>query len=86
MSTFNVFGSMIGAMEIVFLVRVLHVTPAGVGLVFSGSAVGGMSSTSRRSPMGPDAGRRGRRRHAGHGGGGRETVWVSVIGCWCAGL
>lgn len=34
MSTFNFFGSMIGAMEIVFLVRVLHVTPAGVGLVF----------------------------------------------------
>ncbi|MEU9988182.1 MFS transporter [Streptomyces sp. NPDC048045] len=36
--------------------------------------------------LGLDAGRRGRRRHAGHGGGVRETLWVSVIGRWCAGL
>ena len=42
MSMFNFFGSIIGAVEIVFLVRVLHVTPTGVGLVFSVSAVGGM--------------------------------------------
>jgi MFS family permease len=42
LGTFNFFGAMIGAVEIVFLVRDLHVTPAGVGLVFSVSAVGGM--------------------------------------------
>ncbi|MFF4036971.1 hypothetical protein [Streptomyces sp. NPDC001816] len=40
----------------------------------------------RVNHLGLDAGRRGRRRHAGHGGGVRETLRVSVIGCWCAGL
>jgi len=42
MGTFNFFVSMISAVEIVFLVRILHVSPAGVGLVFSFSAIGGM--------------------------------------------
>ncbi len=41
-STANLFGSSIQAVEIVFLVRVLHATPALVGLLFSLGAVGGL--------------------------------------------
>ena len=41
-STANLFGSSIQAVEIVFLVRVLHASPALVGLLFSLGAVGGL--------------------------------------------
>lgn len=41
-STANLFGSSIQAVEIVFLVRVLHAGPALVGLLFSLGAVGGL--------------------------------------------
>lgn len=40
--TSNFFSSLYGAVEIVFLVRVLHATPATIGLVFSLAAVGGL--------------------------------------------
>ena len=41
-STANLFGSSIQAVEIVYLVRVLHASPALVGLLFSLGAVGGL--------------------------------------------
>ncbi|HEV2377739.1 MAG TPA: MFS transporter [Streptosporangiaceae bacterium] len=41
--TSNLFGSMMAALEIVFLVRILHVTPAGTGLLVALSALGGVA-------------------------------------------
>jgi MFS family permease len=40
--TANLFGSMAGALEIIFLVRVVHVRPAEVGLLFAVGSVGGV--------------------------------------------
>jgi MFS family permease len=39
----NLFSSMAGAVEIVFLIRVLHVRPADTGLLFALAAVGGVA-------------------------------------------
>jgi MFS family permease len=41
--TSNLFSSVAMAVEIIFLVRVLHVRPAYTGLVFAGSAIGGVA-------------------------------------------
>jgi MFS family permease len=41
--TANLFSSMAGAVEIVFLIRVLHVRPADIGLLFALAAVGGVA-------------------------------------------
>jgi len=41
--TANLFSSMAGAVEIIFLIRVLHVRPAGTGLLFALAAVGGVA-------------------------------------------
>jgi MFS family permease len=41
--TANLFSSMAGAVEIVFLIRVLHVRPADTGLLFALAAVGGVA-------------------------------------------
>ena len=41
-ATANLFGSMTGALGIVFLVRVLHVRPAETGLLFSVGSLGGI--------------------------------------------
>jgi MFS family permease len=40
--TANLFGAAMSAVEIIFLVRALHVRPAAVGLVFALSSVGGV--------------------------------------------
>jgi MFS family permease len=40
--TANLFGSMTFALEVVFLIRVVHVSPAEVGLLFSVGSVGGI--------------------------------------------
>ena len=40
--TANLFGSISGAREIVFLVRVVHVRPADTGLLFSVGSLGGI--------------------------------------------
>ena len=40
--TANLFGSISGALEIVFLVRVVHVRPADTGLLFSVASLGGI--------------------------------------------
>jgi MFS family permease len=40
--TANLFGSMAAAVEIIFLIRVLHVRPAYTGLVFALAAIGGI--------------------------------------------
>jgi len=40
--TANLFGSMSGALEIIFLVRVVHVRPAEVGVLFAVGSVGGV--------------------------------------------
>ncbi len=41
-ATANLFGSISGALEIVFLVRVVHVRPASTGLLFSLGSLGGI--------------------------------------------
>jgi MFS family permease len=41
--TANLFSSMAGAVEIIFLIRVLHVRPADTGLLFALAAVGGVA-------------------------------------------
>ena len=41
-ATANLFGSMSGAIEILFLVRIVHISPAEVGLLFSIGSVGGI--------------------------------------------
>ena len=41
-ATANLFSSAVGAVEIIFLIRVLHVHPAYTGLIFSVSAIGGV--------------------------------------------
>jgi MFS family permease len=41
--TANLFSSMAGAVEIIFLIRVLHVQPADTGLLFALAAVGGVA-------------------------------------------
>lgn len=41
-ATANLFGSIAGALEIVFLVRVVHVGPADTGLLFSLGSIGGI--------------------------------------------
>ena len=41
--TANLFASMAGAVEIIFLIRVLHVRPAAIGLLFALAAVGGVA-------------------------------------------
>ncbi len=41
-ATANLFGSISGALEIVFLVRVVHVRPADTGLLFSVGSLGGI--------------------------------------------
>jgi len=40
--TANLFGAMSGALEIIFLVRILHVRPADTGLLFSVGSLGGI--------------------------------------------
>lgn len=40
--TANLFGAMAGALEIIFLVRIVHISPAEVGLLFSIGSVGGI--------------------------------------------
>jgi len=40
--TANLFGGMIVAVEIIFLVRILHVRPAGVGLLIAVASLGGV--------------------------------------------
>ncbi len=41
--TANLFGSMALALEIVFLIRVLHVRPAGTGLLIAAASLGGVA-------------------------------------------
>jgi len=41
--TANLFGGMIVAVEIIFLVRILHVRPAGVGLLIAVASLGGVA-------------------------------------------
>jgi predicted MFS family arabinose efflux permease len=49
-ATSNLFGSMVVAVEVVFLVRVVHLAPGGIGLVFAAAGIGGVLAalTSRR--------------------------------------
>ena len=42
-ATANLFNSMAGAIDIVFLIRVLHVRPADTGLLFGLAALGGIA-------------------------------------------
>jgi MFS family permease len=64
--TSNLFSSIAVAMDIIFLVRVLHVAPAYTGLVFAVSAVGGILG-------GLLAGRLGKRI------GTARIIWVSIL-------
>jgi MFS family permease len=64
--TANLFGSMATALEIVFLVRVLHVPPAGTGLLFAVASLGGVVG-------GVLSGRLGRRI------GSARIIWYSML-------
>jgi MFS family permease len=64
--TSNLFSSMCTAIDIVFLIRVLHVHPAYTGLVFAVSAIGGIAG-------GVFAGRLARRI------GSARIIWFSVL-------
>jgi len=51
--TANLFGAMSGALEIIFLVRILHVRPADTGLLFSvGSLVASWAASCRGASRG----------------------------------
>jgi MFS family permease len=43
-ATVNLFGSIAGAVQVIFLVRVLHVQPAYTGLIFAAASLGGISA------------------------------------------
>jgi MFS family permease len=64
--TSNLFSAMAGAVEIVYLVRVLHVRPAFTGVLFAISAVGGVAG-------GIAAGRLARRI------GSARIIWFSIL-------
>jgi len=64
--TANLFGSMATALEIVFLVRVLHVPPAGTGLLIAVASLGGVAG-------GVLSGRLGRRV------GSARIIWYSLL-------
>ena len=49
--TSNFFSSAYAAVEIVFLVRVLHASPATIGLVFSLAALGGIAGATLAAPL-----------------------------------
>jgi MFS family permease len=66
-ATINLFGAMLGAVQIIFLVRVLHVPPYGAGLVGSAAGAGGILG-------GAMSGRLTRWMGA------ERVVWVSVLG------
>jgi MFS family permease len=63
----NLFSSMAFALAIVFLVRVLHVTPAVTGLVMAGSALGGVLGGVLTAPLSRWIGS-------------ARIIWVSVLG------
>ncbi|MER5889387.1 MFS transporter [Streptomyces sp. NPDC001941] len=64
--TWNLFSGMTGAVEMVFLVRELGMSPALTGLVVAGSAIGGMAG-------GAVAGRLARRF------GSARVIWLSIL-------
>ncbi len=49
--TSNFFSSLYAAVEVVFLVRVLHASPATIGLVFSLAALGGIAGATLAAPL-----------------------------------
>jgi MFS family permease len=49
--TFNFFSNVYGAVEVVFLVRHLHASPATIGLVFTLAAVGGIAGALVANPL-----------------------------------
>ena len=72
-STANLFGSMIAALEIIFLVRVLHVRPAYTGLVFALAALGGVAGGAASGPLSRWIGS-------------ARIIWVSILGLGPASL
>jgi MFS family permease len=72
-STANLFGSMIVALEIIFLVRVLGVRPAYTGLVFALAALGGVAGGAASGPLSRWIGS-------------ARIIWVSILGLGPAAL
>jgi MFS family permease len=66
-STANLFGSMIAALEIIFLVRVLHVRPAYTGLAVALAALGGVAGGAASGPLSRRIGS-------------ARIIWVSILG------
>jgi MFS family permease len=71
--TANLFGSMISALQIIFLVRVLHVRPAYTGLVVALSALGGVAGGAASGPLARRIGS-------------ARIIWVSILGLGPAAL
>lgn len=71
--TCNLFSGVINALQIIFLVRVLHVPPAYTGLVVALAAVGGIAGGAVSGRL------------AGWIGSAR-IIWVSILGFGAAGL
>jgi MFS family permease len=65
--TANLFGSMIGALQILFLVRVLHVRPAYTGLVVALAALGGVAGGAASGVLSRRIGS-------------ARIIWVSILG------
>ena len=71
--TANLFGSMILALQIIFLVRVLHVRPAYTGLIVALAGLGGVAGGAASGPLSRWIGS-------------ARIIWVSVIGLGPAAL
>jgi MFS family permease len=72
-STANLFGSMIVALEIIFLVRVLHVRPAYTGLAVALAALGGVAGGAASGPLSRRIGS-------------ARIIWLSILGIGPASL
>jgi MFS family permease len=72
-STANLFGSMIVALEIIFLVRVLHVRPAYTGPAVALAALGGVAGGAASGPLSRRIGS-------------ARIIWLSILGIGPASL
>ncbi|HEY6280125.1 MAG TPA: MFS transporter [Streptosporangiaceae bacterium] len=66
-ATANLCGGMVAALQIIFLVRVLHVSPAYTGLVISLAALGGVAGGAASGPLSRRIGS-------------ARIIWVSILG------
>jgi Na+/melibiose symporter-like transporter len=72
-ATFNLFAAVTAALQVIFLVRILHVRPAYAGLVIAAAALGGVAGGAASSTLSKLIGS-------------ARILWVSVLGFGLVGL